>query len=358
MCTLLCHADWPSARQRLADWWNGHDIGRAAAQFTVKRQTAHEELEALPEPEGWITHYSWQDLDYRVNLARRASLYVDHIAESVPHAAAGDLGPGCLSLYLGCTGVEMPGTVWFEHCITDPAEARFDLDRDNFYWNFSLNAYRTTKPEATGRFLQQFPDLIEGLDTLAAMRGSMELLTDLLDRPDWVHSCLRQITDRYFYCYDVLYDIIRDDMGGSVFWAWGPGRMTKLQCDFSAMISPALFAEFMGPVLTEMTERIPYNMYHLDGPEAICHLETLLSIPGLQMIQWTPGAGEPFTDDPKWFPLYRRVLDAGKKLFLWATDLPRLQSLKQEFGTGCNQMMLNMSFNSHDEAKEALAVLE
>lgn len=358
MPDLLYRPGWTEARERLTSWWSGGDIGRAAAQFTVRREQPHEDVPTLPEPEGWVTHYSWRSLEYRVSLARRAPLYSDYLAEGVPVAAPGDLGPGCLSLYLGCRGVEMPGTVWFEPCLSGPQPPCLSVARDNFYWNFTCQAHRATREHSTGRFLQQYPDLIEGLDTLAAMRGSQELLTDLLDRPEWVRDCLRQITDRYFYCYDVLYDLVRDEVGGSYFWAWAPGRMVKLQCDFSAMISPAMFSDLMVPVLTEMTERIPYSMYHLDGPEAIRHLDALLAIPGLGMIQWTPGAGEPFTDDPHWWPLYRRVLDGGKKLFIWATDLPHLEALKREFGDGCKQIMINMSFASHAEAEAALRVLE
>ena len=358
MSDLLYRPNWAEARERLTTWWNGGDIGRAAAQFTVRRETPHEDIEVLPEPEGWVTSYSWRSLPYRVNLARRQSLYTDYVGEATPWSAPGDLGPGCVSLYLGCEGHEMPGTVWMEQCIASPEQARFEVDRNNFYWNFTLQAHRETLRYSPGRFLHQFPDLIEGLDTLAAMRGSMELLTDMIDRPEWVRACLRQITDRYFYYYDVLYNLMRDEVGGSVFWAWAPGRMTKLQCDFSAMLSPAMFADFMKPVLVEMTERVGYSMYHLDGPEALGHVDTLLSVPGLNMIQWTPGAGEPFTDDPIWFPLYRRVIDAGKTLFIFATDLPHLEAIKREFGSGCKQMLINMSFQTHQDAAAALRVLE
>jgi hypothetical protein len=358
MPALLYRPNWIEARERLTTWWQGGDIGRAAAQFTVRRDTPHEEIDALPEPDGWVTHYSWRSLDYRVNLARRQCLYTDYLGEAAPWAAPGDLGPGCVSLYLGCQGHEMADTVWFEPCISSPDEARFDIDRNNFYWDFTRRAHRATLPFSRGKFLHQFPDLIEGLDTLAAMRGSLPLLTDLVDRPDWVHQSLRAITDRYFYYYDVLYDMIRDEVGGSVYWAWAPGRLAKLQCDFSAMISPGMFREFMAPVLTEMTERLAHTMYHLDGPEALAHLDCLLSIPRLNMIQWTPGAGEPFTDDPTWFPMYRKVIDAGKTLFIWVTDLPHLQAIKREFGSGCKQMMINMGFADHADADAALRLLE
>ncbi|NIQ98593.1 MAG: trimethylamine corrinoid protein 2, partial [Gemmatimonadales bacterium] len=191
-----------------------------------------------------------------------------------------------------------PDSVWCERCIEDPETAQFAYDSSNFYWRFTREAYSQAKRQSEGKFLLQFPDLIEGLDTLAAMRGTDRLLADLIERPEWVHGSLRRITDLYFRYYDMLYDLLRDEVGGSVFWIWAPGRLTKLQCDFSAMISPAMFREFMVPVLTQMAERVSYSLYHLDGPNAIGHLEALLSIPRLGMIQWTPGAGS----EPHWHP--------------------------------------------------------
>lgn len=358
MAGLRYRPDWEAARARLTAWWQGEDLGRPAMQITVRRETPWEEIEALPEPPGWVTHYSYKSLDYRVNLARRACLHTQYLAEACPYAAPGDLGPGCVSLYLGCEGVERPGTMWFEPCLSDPEAARIEIDRDNFYWQFTLAAHQATLPHSRGRFLQQFPDLIEGLDTLAALRGSQVLLVDLIERPEWVRSVLRQITDKWFFYYDSLYELVRDEVGGSVFWAWAPGRMVKLQCDFSAMISPGMFADFMGPVLTEMTERTAHNMYHLDGPEAIRHLPVLLSLPRLNMIQWTPGAGQPFTDDPRWFPLYRQVLDAGKRLFVWASDLDRLLRLKREFGSGLKSFMVNMGASTIAQAEEYLRAAE
>jgi hypothetical protein len=93
----------------------------------------------------------------------------------------------------------------------------------------------------------------------------MTLLHDLIERPEWVHSCLHKITDLYFRYYDIVYDPIRDEVGGSVFWVWAPGRVAQFQCDFSAMISPDMFGDFIVQILTEMTERVSYSRYHWDG---------------------------------------------------------------------------------------------
>jgi 5-methyltetrahydrofolate--homocysteine methyltransferase len=355
---LLYRPDWLEARDRLTVWWNGGDIGRPAFLITVPRPEPWEEIEVMPEPPGWVTHYSTSNLPYRVNLALRSCLGATHVGEAVPTVTPGDLAPNCLALYLGCHGVEMPDTVWCEPFIDEAAEARFEYDPDNFYWRFTVDAYSETLRLGRGKFLHQFPDLIEGLDTLAAMRGTARLLIDLLERPDWVHACLRQITDRYFHYYDILYDMFRDEVGGCVFWAWAPGRMAKFQCDFSAMISAAMFRDFMAPVLTEMTERVSYSMYHWDGPGAIQHLDTLLSIPKLDMIQWTPGAGAEPTWHERWWPLYHSILDAGKKVFLGGDSLDQLLPLKREFGEQCKNMLIGCWAPTLDEAESLMKSME
>jgi len=350
--------DWLEARERLTTWWNGGDIGRPIMHITVRRETPIEEIPAMPQPDGWITHYSTKSLPYRVNDALRSCLYADYFGEAVPSTSPGDLAPNCLALYLGCRGVEMPGTVWCEPCMASPEEARFEYDPENFYWKFTQDAVKQTLAQGKGKFLQQFPDLIEGLDTLAAMRGTEELLEDLIERPEWIHDCLKQITALYFHYYDMLYDLIRDEVGGSVFWAWAPGRMAKFQCDFSAMISPSMFEEHMVPVLTEMCERVSYCMYHWDGPGALYHHDLLLGIPALDMLQWTPGAGVEPTWHERWWPIYHKTFDAGKKLNIWADNLEQLQALRKEFGEQCKGFLIGMSAKDAKEAQTFLQAME
>jgi 5-methyltetrahydrofolate--homocysteine methyltransferase len=341
------------ARARLATWWNGGDIGRPVLLLTAPRDKPVEVVAPMPEPEGWNTPYSTKSFAYRVNLAERACVDTYYLAEAVPFVSP-DLAPNCLALYLGCRGVEQSGSVWCEPCIASPEAAKFRFDPDNFYWNFTGRLGKEMLRRGNGKFLVAFPDLIEGLDTLAAMRGSQRLLTDLVERPEWVRACLRQITDRYFHYYDMLYDLFRDEAGGSVFWAWAPGRMAKFQCDFSAMISPDMFGEFMVPVLREMCDRVGYCMYHWDGPGAIRHLDHLLSVPSLDMIQWTPGEGHPPPHDQCWWPLYHRILDAGKKVYSYSRDLDTLKAMKREFGPQFHQFMIGMTASSLGEAQGVL----
>lgn len=357
MTSLLYREDFDQVRDRLTVWWNGGDIGRPAMAITVPRAEPLENVPVMPEPEGWLTNYSTSNFDYRVYLATQACTRTHYLAEAVPYVSP-DLGPNCLALYLGCKGVDAPGTVWFEPFIERPEETRLAFDPDNFYWNFTLRLTRAQARVTKGKCMLQFPDLIEGLDTLAAMRGTEETLFDLMERPDWVHAMLRQITDLYFRYYNILYEMMKDERGGSHFWAWAPGRMAKFQCDFSAMISPDMFAEFMVPVLREMTARVDYCMYHWDGPGAIPHHDHLLALPDLDMIQWTPGAGAESVMDRRWWPLYHKTIEAGKKMILLGfSGLDNLRALKKDLGPKLKQCYITMSAQSLDEADEILRIV-
>ena len=357
MSGLMYREDMDEARQRLTTWWNGGDIGRPAMQITAPRPKHIEDIPGMPTPEGWITGYSIKNFDFRLNCALRAGIATYFLAEAAP-AVSPDLAPNTLALFLGCPGIEVSGSVWCDPIFDKPEDARFVFDKQNKYWQFCERLTREQLRLGGTKFLTAFPDLIEGLDTLAAAYGTDKLLFALVERPEWVHDCLRQITDRYFQCYDILYDLIRDEVGGTHFWAWAPGRMAKFQCDFSAMISPEMFGEFMVPVLTEMAERVGYCMYHWDGPGAIPHHDHLLSIPKLTMLQWTPGAGEPDTPDPKWWPLYHKTVEAGKTVIVSCHSVEDLKAFKREFGEKLKRFMINMGAESPEQAEELMKIAE
>ena len=311
MC-LSQREDVAVARQRMRTWWEGGDIGRPAVVMSAPSESPLDEY-----PPGHTANRAW-------------------MAEGIPHVSARQKGH--LSSYLGGSRPrERDGTVWQEPLVQQLAEARLEYDPDNSYWKSTCEAVRRQVAEAGGDYMIVIPSLFEALDTLAQMRGDENLLFDMFDRPDVVHRALRRLTDLYFRYYDVLYDLVRDDIGGShSHWTYAPGRTAWLQCDFSCMISPLAFGEFMVPVLREMSERISYCVYHLDGPGALHHHDALLSIPGIQVIQWEPGMFtgiEPVFDE-RWWPLYHKTIEAGKavSLHIYGWEHDQLKPMRREFG--------------------------
>jgi hypothetical protein len=86
-----------------------------------------------------------------------------------------------------------------------------------------------------------------------------------------------------------------------------------LQSDFSCLISKAHFDDYLLPFIEEQTRWVDRTIYHLDGPGAVKHLESLLDLPELDGIQWVQGAGAP--PATHWISLYRRIQERGKLVY-------------------------------------------
>ena len=108
---------------------------------------------------------------------------------------------------------------------------------------------------------------------------------------------------------------------------WCRQCYAPLQCDFSAMLSPDMFKEFVLPDLVELTEFLDKSIYHLDGPGEIPHVDHLLTIPRLNAIQWTSGAGNCDVTDACWFEMYDKIQAAGKGLVLFVERPDQLEPL-------------------------------
>jgi hypothetical protein len=90
----------------------------------------------------------------------------------------------------------------------------------------------------------------------------------------------------------------------------------KTQCDFSAMLSPDHFNRFVLTSIEQQCNRLDYSLYHLDGKEAIKHLDAILSIKSLNALQWVAGEGQPDSINEKWYYIYNKVRKSGKEV--WA----------------------------------------
>jgi len=114
----------------------------------------------------------------------------------------------------------------------------------------------------------------------------------------------------------------------------------------------------MVPVLTEMCERVSYCMYHWDGPGALGHHDLLLSIPKLKMLQWTPGAGADLPASKRWWPLYHKTIDAGKKIYIGCDTLEDLKTLKKEFGRELKEFMISTLLEKPEQAEEVMEAVQ
>ena len=311
-------ADPQATRRAFEDWWKRTGVLIGMWDFPAREGLP---VEAVPAPAGppeGESLYVHPELRAQWNhywLSRSA------FPHQVLPIAETDIGPGSLSLLFGCEPRFSPATVWFDPCwegaedVVDLPPIRFD--EDNHWWKLTVRTLEASKALAEGKYLVGCPDLMENIDILAAMREPQTLMMDMIESPGWVEEKVSEITKAWFQVYERIHDLIKEPDGSSAYGAfrlWGPGKTAKLQCDASAMFSPGMFARFVQPELTRQCDWLDHSLYHLDGTQAICHLDALLSIESLDAIEWTPQSGIETGGHERWYPMYQKILEAGKSL--------------------------------------------
>ncbi|MDH7568271.1 MAG: hypothetical protein QHJ73_01625 [Armatimonadota bacterium] len=231
------------------------------------------------------------------------------------------------------------------------AEVEIRFQREGKWWQRIAEIAHQLMERWEGRLLIAAPTFVSNLDALVALRGANQVLLDLLDEPEAVHRALAQIDHAHAEILDAFASLLQFDRWGSInrHGMYSTGRINVPQCDFSCLISPAMFREFALPYLTREFQRLDGGEYHLDGPDAIRHLETLCGIQRLHVIQWVPGAARERED---WSHLYRRIDQLGKGLILGG---PRgsLERWAREVTPG--RLFWNLTASSLAEAEETVA---
>jgi hypothetical protein len=315
---MLNKPDWDETKDRFRAFWAGRSIGRPLLDIRTRREQPLEELEPESPPADPAAKYT----DIRQSVIRERNRCRSHafLGEAFPFVDL-YMVPCAMALFQGCEPVFEWDTAWHRPCVTrgwsEFGALRFDPS--NRWWRLHLELLKAARDVAGDEILISMPDLLENVDVLSLMRGVQEFCYDLVDERDLVRDYVRQLDDLYFRYNDALYAAVRDDAGGScsvVFNLWSPGRIGKLQCDFSAMMSPDQFREFVVPSIRRLVPRFEHAFYHLDGKDCIKHIEAILGIEQIRVIQWTPGAGQAGVLDETWYPLFDRIRGAGRGLWL------------------------------------------
>jgi hypothetical protein len=345
--------DWPAVRRRWEAWWEGEIFDRVVVAVTAPKAEAPPPDLAPVDPE---TQWTSAEAMIRRTLELNRATYFGGEALplfnhnwSVGHA-----------LYLGCRPRFTPDTVWIDPAPTgSDGYPRFDEAwRESPWWEWMLETTRTAARESHGRYFMQALWGNHAGDNLALARGTQNLLYDIAVNPAWVRAAVKRLSDIQIEALEALWAIMgpgKLGLEGSLNYVgcWSPGRTLGLDCDFSCMISPEDFQALFLPPLLETMATVEHRIYHLDGPGALSHLETLLSIPELQAIQWVPGAGQEAIR--RWIPLIRHVQQAGKRIAVAVRPVEIDLLLHEVRPEG---LCLSTTCQSEGEARRLLARLE
>lgn len=338
--------DWDQAQQRLLAWWECEVVDRACIQVTAPRQGVT--LRSIPDPGS--VEARWTDIDYVVESQGDRIRCTYYGGEAFPLFNP-DLGPDIFAGFLGAPIHFAPDTSWADPLITAwETRPMLALDPKNPWWQLQTGLLAAAAEAGRGKWLTGIPDTHAGGDALAALRGRQALCFDLIDHPDEVQAAMSELAAMVDPVYSAFYAYVDwQTQGSSSGWlpTWSTGRCNVIQCDLLALISPAMFERFFLEELVVQARWLDRVIYHLDGPQCICHLDHLLAIPEIRAIQWVPGAGQP--PMPHWIPLLKRIQAAGRALHLTVNpeEVPVLLAELSPAG-----LLLQTSVASESEAKD------
>lgn len=359
---------WKEAKERMEAWWNAEVIDRVAIKVTAPKKS-------IEGSQGWImtTGFPIARSDNSIieidnsnfeNFFTNPDIQIPYIENLIAETYwGGEAFPimfpvsirmvAILAGYLGSPlkFVES-GTTWSEPIIKNwENRKKLAFNPLNEWWEKSKLLYKQALTGSKGRYIVGVPDLNGPSEILCLLRGHDKISLDIIENPGEILKAMEEVNYAWYRYWQALHGIIHQYIGGYVFWMaiWSEIAATDLQCDYSCMISQEHFNRFFLPFIEKQTEWIPRSLYHLDGPGAIRHLDSLLALPKLTGIQWTPGAGAaPMVE---WIPLLKKIQKAGKILYV-ICEKHEVRRLVEELEP--EGLLLDTSCGSVKEAEEII----
>ncbi len=342
--------DAEQSKRRVEAWWNHEIIDRAVVRVTAPLELdAGDKEEHVDDLERYFT-----DPDVVIPRAEKQLSRTYFGGEAFP-----SVGPirtvAILGSFLGGRVRFMDtNTVWTGHIIDDPDDLPdLSFSPENKWWKIAKRLMECFVEQAEGYHVA-IPDLNGPTETLARLRGTESLALDFMDNPEYIKSTIDTLTQVWFRYWQECTKITQKT-GGHFYWMgiWSDRPSVDLQSDFSCMISSKMFDEYFLPSIEKQTRMVERTIYHLDGPDAVKHLDSLLELPALNGIQWVPGAGaKPAVE---WIPLLKRIQDRSKLVHV-SCDKGHVEALLRELRP--EGLMLATSCSTVDEAHDLLRNVE
>ena len=243
-----------------------------------------------------------------------------YLGDAFPMLTMDTFGPGVAAAFLGARLDNSTGGVWFHPPDDKPIEnIHLRYDPDNVWLRRIKEICAAAMDRWQGQVLVGMTDLGGNLDIPSTFRPSEKLLMDLIDSPEEVKRVTMEVHELWHRFFAEIQSVLQPKNPGYSSWCriYSDQPYYILQCDFSYMISPEMFREFVRDELEATSRRLSRCFYHLDGKGQLPHLDLILAMERINGVQWVPGTGAPTYEH--WLDIYRRIFAAGKKTQLgWA----------------------------------------
>ncbi len=348
--------NWEKTKTRFQAFWEGEIVDRCCIAIFAPKKDCNYSNEEVPARREEKIRY-WTDGEY---VLKRMLNYFENTY------FGGDAFPQ-IFINLGAAGhagffknikFEFEDTVWFMPYIEDVEKDEIQFDPEAVLYKKTIELAKYFTDESRKRYFVSMPDHAGNADALAHMRGTQNLLIDMLSNKEWVNNALNIIQGVWENVQEQIFQIVskNNDGGSSIGWlnTWAPCKHTQMQCDMSVMISPQMYNEFIKPEIEAQTKWMGRSLYHFDGVEQIKHLDMLLSIESLDAIQWQCVVGQ--QSPSHYIDILKRIQNAGKKLVIWNDEPNEIEFLLEHLSS--RGLLLAMHLPSEDDAKRMIKTAE
>lgn len=294
------------------------------------------------------------------NLMQGFEKYVETTAflgESIPFCTL-DFGPDMYASFFGAEifSSDTVDTTWVHPIIKDWDSFDGVMEKgEGSNYDRYIKLLKAATDFSEGKFLISVPDMHSNMDALSALRSPQDLCYDLMDYPDEVEAALKRVRATYKPFYNDLFKSGRMNERGSIGWipTYSKGRFATVQCDFSCLIRPEQGVRYVIPALEEEVSYLDNVSYHYDGKEALIHLDNILAIKGIDVIQWVPGDGNPRSIE--WMDLLKKIQKAGKGLYIYDWTIDEIKTHFKDLKP--QGLVFSVNASTEDEGQELLEYL-
>lgn len=317
---MLYKEDWEKTKERFDALWHCEVIDRCCVAVKAPKDGSKYRPEdyAKPDDHDELVRY-FRDPEQVLKRYTAEFEGTFYGGEALPSIRPNWGESGCTIYMKGARYKYTKDSLWLFPIINDLEKDQLVFEKDGDTFKNHLDFLKILAEEAKGKFLLAMPDYSGGIDAFINVRGVENTLMDMVYYPDQLAEGVGIVRETIRYAMQKFFNILKEcNDGGSVigwFNTWARGSSCLVQCDHSALLSPAMFEKFSLPDLEKCCNALDYAAYHLDGDEQVRHLDMILSVKSIKMIQWTNVAGQPGVLN--YIPVYRRIQKAGKALLLF-----------------------------------------
>jgi hypothetical protein len=343
---LDCKPDFERACTHWHAVWNHDIIDRPCTLVTARKTDVTGRFWGMAPVDG----------DLEQIVAEFDGVLAGHafLGEAMPAFRPG-FGPDQMAAFVGApltVSQDSDDTSWSEKIVDDwDAFLPLEIDDNNYYWQRMTQFHAIAAEHFKGRCLLAEIDMHSNIDLLEGLRGAQRLLFDMIDTPDTIERAMLQARALFTRVSD-RFDEFGDKQSLGTTCAlpmYDRGRYNRIQADFIALLNPALFRRFVLPALVEEARSLNRSCFHLDGPDALKHLDDILAIEEIDAVQWVSGAGS--SPQLEWPEVLHKIQAADKIILLHLS----VEEVRRIHGTYRPELLVyDVQADSVDEGQKLL----